>query len=90
MRFSTDFRFGSLREARDAEVQESSALDVFAGGAGAGFFFTMLALEARASNGEMNSNMDLRGDGGACCWGWDTGMGCWGGEGSSRGGSWGP
>ena len=83
MRFSTDFRFGSLSDARDAEVQESSwGLEEVGG---AGFFFTGFALDARASKGEMNSNMDLRGDGGA---GWETGSG-WGGGGSSLGGSWG-
>lgn len=89
MRFSTDFRFGSPRDPREADVQESSLpLEALAVAAGTGFFFTVPGLEARASKGEMNSNMDLRGDGGACCGGWETGMG-WGGEGSSLGGSWG-
>ena len=39
---------------------------------GAGFFFTGFALDARASKGETNSNIDLRGDGGR---GWETGSG---------------
>jgi len=87
MRFSTDFRFGSFREPREAEVQESSlALEELGE---AGFLLRVAELEARALKGETMSNMvDLRRDGGAGCWGWDTGTG-WGGEGRSRGGSWG-
>lgn len=68
MRFSTDLRFGSLRAAREPGVHASSlVLDVPAGGTG--FFLTVFELEARTSKGEMKSNMDLRGDGGVCCWG---------------------
>lgn len=67
MRFSTDFRFGSLSDPRDADVQESSLVaDELVGAGGTGFFF-VVPLEVSASKGEMNSNMDLRGDGGACC-----------------------
>lgn len=87
IRFSTDFRFGSLREPREAGVQLSSlGLEEVPG---AGFFFT--PLETRASKGEMNSNMDLRGDGGACWGEWEAGAGAGagGGGGSSLGGSWG-
>lgn len=66
MRFSTDFHFGSFREPREAEVQESLlALEELGG---AGFFLTVAELEARASKGETKSNMvDLRGNGGAGC-----------------------
>jgi hypothetical protein len=72
MRFSTDCRFGSVD--KDAFVHESSVLLEILPGCGRGFFFTTPEPgpePAKASKGDIKSNIDLRagegGCGGGCC-----------------------